>query len=1324
MKKKFVKVALLSVLTCGLPAAFTSCDDDGWKDRTNVLDQEMAEKGELIDKLSEQAKALETQIAQCKSEGEAAQKAADAAMEAAKKAQTAGDDAMAAAKAADAAAKLAEAAAADAKAEAAAALKAQYDELIALINANANEIAANKALIEGNKALIDQYKGLIDGNTVKINDNAGAIAKILEQLNSFATSDAVDSSLKEMADEINKKLEAAGVKTDNALAELNGTVAGINAAVIALQGQADGLGVQIAGLEDAMNKQLGSLEANLSAKIAAEATLRENGDKELQDQIDALQAELKKLNIATNIEEFTKFIGETNTQLNALKAYDKALEEKLGTIAGQVAAADKLIKENQDKIAKLTTDLNAAAEKAAANAKLISDQAVLIKANADAIATANTNIEELKGEITNLYDNVLPELSAAVDAQIESINKNIDKLGEQIAAVTPQLVTFVMDQLRGLVFIPNSFVGGIESALSYNMRYFPLTTRSGSSNTVTANINNVTYKIANRQVWDLGVAANAKEIEYSPITEISYHLNPTSAKVNYEDLAIVSNDAEILSRAAKAGIELDKTYNDNKGLKIENGVLSVAITGDASVYGNTNKMPVFALQANVYSEDKDGETVKTTVTSDYAMFAQMNVTPDCFQFNKVSYINEFGQAQGREPREVHETIGAALSNLPVNVAWNGSVNIGSVLEIVYNDTQRGEKGIWSNAEEWGKFGLKLNFALIDYTIGNNTVSESSWASIDPETGVLTACVNGDASKQSTDALGHMPLVYVTATDGDNVVIKGFIRVKIVPSESDYKTAVLSYDNVDFNCETSNGIETNENILNMMLETTGLSMDVFLANYKPDTRIVKETYENGIEYDVVYMNQYQYDGVFLPLIRNGKDEEIGEVLFQELANHAEHVGGEIIKPEYHFVWALDTEAKQIAYEKAKHTATTYVCFKSDDEDVFPYVYLPMQITVNDKPVANVGDKMEARWFRNLTTALLNVEQPTNNKFVETIKTDLNFLWQGSKPTFKQISGKPAIDDKTYATQNGLAGGYRYYFPDAQKNIEYEVNGEKATVKFTVTNKTNPCLIGGNYSNANMGNHALLVVKDNEFVSNGEYSNDAIYANGKLLATLDQQTGVVTLATTPEAQTLLNLFASDGNGLDRTNAKLQVQVGVVAYNKCGIALELKENAVIPSTFLRPINIVPSTKTLDFTDATENGSKVDVYSLLDFSDWRSVGFANNEWLFAYYNVKGVTVHTKKIRSNAGTIDSDPTKFVVDASVNEAFNQDEESPTNFVASDVKQGSNSSIKSRVQKAFGKIVYDNKRLNIQKFEVIIPMTIDYELGSFDVEVKCVVNATK
>lgn len=213
MKKKFVKVALLSVLTCGLPATFTSCDDDGWKDRTNVLDQEMAEKGELIDKLSDQINTLNTQIAQYKAEGEAAQKAADAAMAAAKDAKKAGDDAMAAAKTADAAAQLAAQSAAEAKEEAAKALKANYEELKALIDANAKEIAANKALIEGNTELLNQYKDLIDGNTVKINDNAGAIAKILESLKGYATND----QLADVAKDLNEKLEAAGVKADNAI---------------------------------------------------------------------------------------------------------------------------------------------------------------------------------------------------------------------------------------------------------------------------------------------------------------------------------------------------------------------------------------------------------------------------------------------------------------------------------------------------------------------------------------------------------------------------------------------------------------------------------------------------------------------------------------------------------------------------------------------------------------------------------------------------------------------------------------------------------------------------------------------------------------------------------------------------------------------------------------------------------------------------------------------------------------------------------------------------------------------------------------------------
>ncbi len=1280
MKKKFVKVALLSVLTCGLPATFTSCDDDGWKDRTNVLDEEMAEKGELIDKLSDQINTLNTQIAQYKAEGEAAQKTADAAMAAAKEAKKAGDDAMAAAKTADAAAQLAAQSAAEAKEEAAKALKANYEELKALIDANAKEIAANKALIEGNTELLNQYKDLIDGNTVKINDNAGAIAKILESLKGYATNDQLD--------ELNEKLEAAGVKADNAIAELNGTVAGINAAITALNGQAEALGLDITNLKKATEEQLGTLEANLVAQMTA-------GDKVLQDQIDALKKELANLEIASNLEQFTKFIAETNNQLAALKSYDEKLTNDLSTLAGQVSAAENLIKENQAKIATLTTDLKAAADKAAANAEAIAKQAILIQANKDAIDELNNNvIPTLSGQIN------------AIDAQLFTMSEEMERFANSVNAITPQLVTFVLDQLRGLVFIPNTFVGGIESALSYNMVYQPMSSVATSPDKINFNINEVAYQVTGYKALNLFVKQNEKEVAVHPATEVSYHMNPTSAKVDFKDLKIVSNDAEIISRASSSSnIALDDSYNDNKGLSIADGVLTVAINGEAPFFNDASKkMPVFALQANVYTEDKeDGKTEVTTVTSDYAMFVRMDVRPDAISIYPQGYVNAVGAAFSREDNKyVYGSVQEALQNVAtVKVAWDGSVDLSEIFQIDYTDINRGQTGSWTSEDEWGKFGLKFNYTLVNYYAGDNKSSESDWATLD-ENGVLTPCLAGKPGEQSRDALGKMPLVFVTVTNGNNIVLRGFVKALIVPTEGYYETKDVVYSAIDFTCDpVVNSFENAElsgDVAQNMLDATGLTQNVFARHYFPEG-----------DKNTGALTQFTRDGDAFAV----RKTDIGEIIYNGVAADG------LVQ---NFMWNLDVEDKQMIYEGKNHTETVYVCFTSDNLDVFPALYIPLTRTVNAKPVANVEAKMEARWFRNLTTALLNVQQPTNDFQPTTIATDLNLLWQGSKPAFKQISGQPAIKAATYATQNGLAGGYRYYFPNAQKDID--------GVKFTVTNKDNPCLLGHNASNANMGDHALMVVKNGEFVSNGEYSNNAIYANGKLLAELDQASGIVTLAETAEAQELLNKYASDGDGLDRTNAKLQVQVGVVAYNECGIALKLNENSIIPATFLRPINIVSTTKKIEFTDAVENGSKVDVYGLLDFSDWRAVAFAGKEWLFAYYNVKSVKVNLAGMTTNAGTINSDPNKFVVDPSVIAAFSVEPAYDENgnpaqitYPSDVINSNSNATVKEIVKKGFGKLVYDNTKLNVKQFTVKIPMTIQYGLGEFDVTVTCIVNAT-
>lgn len=1311
MKKKFVKVALLSVLTCGLPATFTSCDDDGWKDRTNVLDEEMAEKGELIDKLSDQINTLNTQIAQYKAEGEAAQKAADAAMAAAKDAKKAGDDAMAAAKTADAAAQLAAQSAAEAKEEAAKALKANYEELKALIDANAKEIAANKALIEGNKALIEQYKGLIDGNTVKINDNAGAIAKILESLNSYATND----QLADVVKDLNEKLEAAGVKSDNAIAELNGTVAGINAAITALNGQAEALGLDITNLKKATDEQLGTLEANLLAKVEAEAALRAEGDKALQDQIDALKKELSNLEIASNLEQFTKFIAETNTQLAALKSYDEKLTNDLSALAGQVSAAEDLIKENQGKIATLTKDLKAAADKAAANAKAISDQAVLVKKNADNIATLDKSVEELKAALKTLNTETIAGLNGhlkTIDGQIEGINTSIEGLTNRLNSLTPYIITMTMDQLRGLVFIPNTFVGGIESALSYNMVYQPMSSVATSPDKINFNINDVAYQVTGYKALNLFVKQNEKEVAVHPATEVSYHMNPTSAKVDFNDLKIVSNDAEIISRASSSDkIALDGSYNDNKGLSIADGVLTVAINGEAPFFNDASKkMPVFALQAKVYSEkERDAEPEVITVTSDYAMFVRMDVRPDAISIYPEGYVNAVAAEFRREDNKyVYGSVQEALQNVAtVKVAWDGSVDLSKIFQIDYTDINRGQTGSWTSEEEWGKFGLKFNYTLVNYYAGDNKSSESDWATLD-ENGVLTPCLAGKPGEQSRDALGKMPLVFVTVTNGNNIVLRGFVKALIVPTEGYYETKDVVYSAIDFTCDpVVNSFENAElsgDVAQNMLDATGLTQNVFARHYFPDG-----DRETGALY------QFTRDGdAFAP-----RKTDIGEIIYNGVAADG------LVQ---NFMWNLDVEDKQMIYEGKNHTETVYVCFTSDNLDVFPALYIPLTRTVNAKPVAKVEAKMQARWFRGGTTALLNIQQPTNGEQPTTIATNLNLLWQKGTPVFEQISGQPKINPDTYKTQNGLAGGYRYYFPDVQKKdidgIKFTVGHVDANGNIQSPHTTNPCLIGdGKFSNDKMGDHALMVVKNGKFVADGEYNNNAILANGKLLATLDQAEGVVTLAETPEAQALLNKYSSDGDGLDRTNAKLQVQVGVVAYNECGIALELKENSIIPATFLRPINIDGLDEVKPFEDATANGSSVDVYSLLTFSDWRGVSFASNEWLFGYYNVKSVTVHKDRIKSNAGTIDDKNPVFTIDQTINDAFSIVNQAGITYDKADINSAHNTSIKNTVSKNFGKIVYDNTKLNIKEFQVQIPMTIEYGLGEFEVTVTCNVKAT-
>ena len=1168
MKKKFVKVALLSLTACTMPAAFVSCDNDDWKAPVNDVESSVDGLNKTLTEMKGQVSSLDSKIAENKSAAEAANAAAKAAMEAAQAAGTSAEDAK---KYADEAAqKFAEEAAAKAMAESAEQLKAEVETLMA-------QIQANKGATEENKTQI-------------------------------------------------------------------ATVAG----------KCEALGNDVADLKVYVEEEIGKIA--LSSDLEAVAALAQKAE----------------------------------TQIAALEAFQEKMTTDFAALSTKVDGIDATVEQNKTDIAKLTAELTALKENADKNVEGLQE---LIQNNTDDIKTLET--------FKTTYEPQLKTLAT----DLQNLSKEIDT---KVTAAVNTMTAAFLDNLRGLVFIPEAYVGGVESALSYHMDYLKLNPRANTPAEYTTG----DFKVSKYQTWNLELVNDKKNaVSFETPTLISYHMNPLSAQVAFDQLSIVEKNAELLTRAEGAGIKLDPNYNDGKGLKIDNekGVLTLSITGNSINYdpkGTT--MPIFALQAQVAGKvNEEGEQEMNTVTSDYAVFAQMNVEPAAIQYNMSKYWNTFNKANEGDYQEVVTTatnvadINSALNNATAStVKWNGSVNLLEVLEISYKDLARGTNSAWTTPSDWEKYGLQMNFALVDYTIGANNVSESSWAVIDPATGVLTACVNGDASKQSTDELGHMPLVYVTVTKGDDTVLNGFLKVKIVPSEDYYVTDPVKYANIDFNCDGfAEDQEPGYEPLKLILKATGLSREIFLANYKPMVKDVDFVVEGNSETNTVFV-QYIKNGDTWTVIPAA--QEIGYI-----TDNSKVMNNELV---YDYGWYFDDAyAKQLVYQQANHTATVYICFKGQS-DVYADVYVPLMVTVNDK--ANdltVGEKVLAKWFReNNNTALLNVPQPTNGKFVTTIAANLDQYWTGDKPKFAPVKADYQ--------------GYKYYFSAANnsKKVTKVIDGKEVTVTFSVKNATNPNLINGVYgakaeANAKMGDNALLV--------NGEaseYNNTELFANNVKIATLNQTTGEITYETTPEALVYLNMFDSMG-GEDRPEAKLGGIVGMVAYNKCDIAYNVT-NGDFNVAFLRPINVDP-TQVYPFQDATANGSVNNVYEMLAFSDWRNINFKgnNNEWLYAYYNVKSVKADFTKMTT---TINNPAAgKFeAASPSLQECFVHNGGDVT-FGESAVNSGNSATIKAQVESGFGQIIYNNSKVNVKSFKVRIPFVVEYELGKIEVTIECDINTT-
>jgi len=267
----------------------------------------------------------------------------------------------------------------------------------------------------------------------------------------------------------------------------------------------------------------------------------------------------------------------------------------------------------------------------------------------------------------------------------------------------------------------------------------------------------------------------------------------------------------------------------------------------------------------------------------------------------------------------------------------------------------------------------------------------------------------------------------------------------------------------------------------------------------------------------------------------------------------------------------------------------------------------------------------------------------------------------------------------------------------------------------------------------------------------YSDGHVGAENEIAEALVNAVGYLTKAERDATTGLLTgEFADKGNPLIK---QLRSYVGVIATQKCNIANQMKDYkidnfAVFQMPWERPINILQEN---DFmVDAINNSDYIYMVDLLKLFDWRGVNdghmwgsapipsywtnqtWRDNQWLWAYYNVKAIKIdlRTNVVKTNLSQ--TNPSTIVPLSSVSgtvrltargntglEVFNFDLRSPVNFndhsqnnaliqymgLTNPRMEGLDSD-----KAKFGYIRYENNGQNVDDFDVWVPISVVYDWG--------------
>ncbi len=1021
------------------------------------------------------------------------------------------------------------------------------------------------------------------------------------------------------------------------------------------------------------------LKADLAGKV--DQTVYDAKMQELGEQISAIDTKLNKIN-ASQIDENKSAIAQLQTQMTAVEKYKELIDTK-------------------------------------ANASDFADEKERV----------NGLIETINETIATLAT------SADVATQISNVS-------EKVAAVQAELVTLLDGALRSLVFIPELYVDGIEATeytylganlyskasqdhrgqLADGTPYFieggnvPWIYNDGTicehaQNSATGGTNgtgggtsgtgggtngtgggtNGTGGGTNGGTGG-GTGAQTYAWYYEPVWTVKYHLNPSGAKVEKDDLSFISEDAEFVkTRVSAAGPVVTDCATANGELTVSYK-LSDAKTF-AEVVVENQEYPVMALNAVV----KKSEEGNATVTSDYATLYPSIVVPQAIAYTYTDIDAKEACSNTNAGEHLYTNACDALMNpATIKVEYNdvNGVDLKEYLAIHYNQSNPGGIGhtnsvgthkVWeAKSAEEAQYGLKYEFYLVEFTLGSNGTWENKYGEIGKEEGVFyPRYVDNSGNSQAptgepnsgVSAIGRTPIVCVVVkgvdADQNKAVLCGYVKLEIVRNIQPVTAPVFDLGKQAYVCGTKDKQITWSEMSNSLLEIAAVTSKAEFDQLYTLTR------NNAGDIQIYGANK-------TALTVNDK---YGTVT---LTSNAGSTTNDVIK------WTTTQAQRDAIYAEDGHKVTIYVRYNALNTlsaSALPMIYVPLTLEVV-KPEVTYGEKIDEYWYgEGDNTQRLNVVYPNNGGSTMPYAVNLDNAFVGNTIRFSLENNGEGLFNEWISYEDYPANRlistavakYKYFFTATNNGMQYTVDG--TTYTFSVSADRLTLKVGNNEIAKLSGAHNELIT----------YQNNAV------------------------AKKLLNAWTHD----DANNAYI-AHVGFEAVaGTCEIPLITEEFDV---RFLRPID-VEGKSGVEFTDAQANGSEISIFDALNFTDWRNQSFAGaNAWYFAFYNVTSVEMDKANITTtmNNGTLGETKLSTI---STNVKFellpdaDADNVNTFNLSAHNNATALQTTVANAVKAAMGTIKYTNNGNNVQSFKVRIPIKVTYDWGTIETYVDCDVKNT-